>query len=149
MIALTVQQPADPLETLAFVRRAAWLHRAARAGSTRQAFGSWTIGWRDCAGLVAVVGLYPLEQGAECWLLGDADRARPHLVQIARQTRLTLAAWSQDGLAPILACVRGGWTPGRRLAALTGFVPLDVPAAGRTPVDWFVFRNERLSAWAA
>ncbi len=143
MTPLAVITPAPHWEALAYLRRASALHRRSREGSARQVFGSWTIGWADAQGCAAVMGLYPDGSGAECWLVGDADRARPHLVQIARQARLTLAAWSQDGLAPIRATVRSGWRPGRRLAALTGFVaerhPEGDDAAG--PVETFVWRG--------
>jgi len=126
-------------QALALIAAGAAFHRDGRAKAARQVFGSRLAGWSDETGrLVAVLGLYPLAAGAECWLAGDAARARPHLLQIARQARLTLAAAAQDGVVPIVAHVRAGWLPGARLAAMTGFAaPASLGAA--EPVATFVW----------
>lgn len=138
-MALTLESPAAPWEALAYLRAAAAGLPGATRATAQQVFGSRTLGWRDAQGLVCAVGLYPVGAGAECWLVGDPARARPHLAQIARQTRLTLAAAADHGVAPIMAWVRSGWEPGLRLAALAGFVAAGsrVPAE---PVLWFEWR---------
>lgn len=118
---LTRSAPADPWAAAALVHRAALLHRSGRSLALRQVLGSVTLGWSDEAGLVAVIGVFPVGAGGECWLAGDAQRARPHLKQIAREARLTLAALAENGVTPIVAHVMPGHAPGARLARLAGF----------------------------
>lgn len=62
-------------------------------------------------------GLPTLEVSA----LGRADDCRPHLRQLVRLARLTLAAWLENGTVALCCVVRTGHRPGEKLAALGGF----------------------------
>jgi len=121
-VILTAISPADYLETLRLVRASSAFMRGSAPKAALQVFASLTIGYVDARERqVAVLGLYPAGGGLECWLHGDPDLARPHLLAIARHARLTLAALADSHPAPIHAHVHRDHEPGRRLARLVGF----------------------------
>ena len=130
----------SPWDALALIAPDAALHRHGKRKAMLQVVGSGLVGWHDEVGLVAVVGLYSLPHGgAEVWLAGHADRTRPHLRQIARETRLTLAALAQSGIQPILAHVHRSHAPGRRLALLVGMSRVFGETSAAPDFDCYMF----------
>lgn len=74
-----------------------------------------TFAVRDGDELVAIAGLYPVEQGAEAWF-NVRTGAAAHMLAIVRQIRLTLTAGHYPEI--VVICTTDA---GRRIAAACGF----------------------------
>ncbi|MGI2031951.1 hypothetical protein ACRQ1B_06115 [Rhizobium panacihumi] len=77
--------------------------------------GGETFAWRHGDQLIGLMGLYPIDGGAEAWF-NVRPEAAAHMPYIIRQMRLTLASRSYPEIVVICTSAAG-----RRIARLVGF----------------------------
>lgn len=116
---LVVVRPVPFTAALGALHKGHLLLAQNRRAACLQAALSDCTGFASPAGeLVALAGLLPLDDGGlELWFhVGPG--AGPHIRSLMKVARLTLPAVAHH--APIVAHVRAGYKPGRRLATLCG-----------------------------